>query len=275
LNPTRAFGISHLDLPAAPPQPFAAALAGAPVGERQEASLASAAMGEERHFTVYTPPGYDARRGAPYPLAIAFDGEWYGGWTEGPIQLPATLDNLVAAKRIRPTLAVLVNNQGKRERDLAMSEPFARFVATELVPWLRSHYRVGRAPADAVLVGSSLGGLTAAWLAFRYPNLFGKVLSQSGAFFVSPGGWTPETVYAQDPGWLMADVASRPRQPVQFWMEVGEFEPWPLLQSNRHMRDVLRAKGYPTSYREFHGGHDYASWRGSIADGLTALIGAP
>ena len=45
------------------------------------------------------------------------------------------------------------------------------------------------------------------------------------------------------------------------------------LESNRHMRDVLLAKGYEVHYREFIGGHDYLSWRGLLADGLIALIG--
>ena len=45
------------------------------------------------------------------------------------------------------------------------------------------------------------------------------------------------------------------------------------LESNRHMRDVLLAKGYDVHYREFVGGHDYLSWRGLLADGLISLIG--
>jgi len=46
-----------------------------------------------------------------------------------------------------------------------------------------------------------------------------------------------------------------------------------LLDSNRRMRDALAARGIPTSYREYAGGHDYACWRGGLADGLIALLG--
>lgn len=46
-----------------------------------------------------------------------------------------------------------------------------------------------------------------------------------------------------------------------------------ILESSRQMRDVLLAKGYEVHYQQFAGGHDYLSWRGTLADGLLALIG--
>jgi enterochelin esterase family protein len=82
--------------------------------------------------------------------------------------------------------------------------------------------------------------------------------------------------------WLQKLFISRNRLPLTFYMNAGSFEAqfWGgpggvngILESNRHMRDVLLAKGYEVHYQEFLGGHDYLSWRGLLADGLIALIG--
>ena len=70
-----------------------------------------------------------------------------------------------------------------------------------------------------------------------------------------------------------------PRLPVRFYLDAGTMEldmtgrGSSILVPNRHLRDVLRAKGYEVFYQEFHGAHDYVSWRGTIADGLILLGG--
>jgi hypothetical protein len=46
-----------------------------------------------------------------------------------------------------------------------------------------------------------------------------------------------------------------------------------IVAVNRHLRDVLRAKGYQLNYRDYNGGHEGLNWRGFLADGLIALLG--
>ena len=118
--------------------------------------------------------------------------------------------------------------------------------------------------------GSSTGGLAAAFAGVRRPDVFGHVLCQSGALW-----WKP----ADDPEleWLARQVAARPLSLQRWHLEAGAFEvsgeDASILLSTRHLRTVLRAKGYPVHYAEFSGGHTYLCWRGTLADGLIALLG--
>jgi enterochelin esterase-like enzyme len=270
LNPNIYGGLSVLVLPAAPPQPYVTASEAVPHGKLTPSTFKSAKLNEERSISLYTPPGYDGSD--PADLLVVFDGETYDGTPGSLIPTPTILDNLIAAKKIGPTIAVFVNEMGQRNRDLGGYAPFADFLALELIPWLRANYRINEGPSHVVLAGSSRGGLAASHCAFYHSDVVGNVLSQSGAYFVrnddhNPPPW-PLTL---DTGDLVLAFRNSPRLPIKFYMEVGRFDS--LLDINRELRDILVLKGYPIVYREFDGGHDYFYWRGSLADGLIALLG--
>ena len=78
------------------------------------------------------------------------------------------------------------NVRNQRLVDLVANPEFADFMATELIPWVRAHYNVTRDPARTVVSGESAGGLAAAYMGLRHPEVFGNVFSQSGAFWWSP-----------------------------------------------------------------------------------------
>jgi enterochelin esterase family protein len=208
---------------------------------------------------------------------VVFDGDTYS--TEIP--LPGILDSLIGAKRIPPTVAILFDNGSAPGRlaDLANSKRFASFVATELVPWVRQHYSVTHSADHTIIAGSSAGGLGATYIALKYPDVFGNVLSQSGAF------WRGNEASNEPPyEWLTAQYAASPKVSVRFFLDVGSLETRgalggaapSLLDANRHLRDVLKAKGYAIDYFEVPNGvHSPESWRTRLPVGIVTLDSVP
>ncbi|MDY2946739.1 MAG: hypothetical protein SOS93_02695 [Mannheimia varigena] len=45
------------------------------------------------------------------------------------------------------------------------------------------------------------------------------------------------------------------------------------METSRHLKDVLLAKGYPVTYMEQSTSHGYLAWQGLISEGLKALLG--
>lgn len=187
------------------------------------------------------------------------------------------MDNLVGAQKIAPTVAVFVHTMDKRLRDLTDSPPFADFVGEELVPWVRKNYRISGGAGHVVIAGVSFGGLSASYCAFKHPEAIGNVLSLSGSYWLTKDNWRNQPPFplrlADEPGDLVNEFRVSKRLPIRFFIRIGRFEGGRMLGANRVLREVLLNKGYPVTYKEDDGGHDYLSWRGSFADGLIALIG--
>jgi enterochelin esterase-like enzyme len=273
-------GVSRLEMPDAPPQPWLQKRAGVPEGKIVEQDFSSALLKNTRKISIYTPTGY-SKDAAPYDLLLVFDGETY----INVVPTPVTLDNLISEKRIPPTVAVIIGNApGARSAELPCNPAFAEFLNSELVAWVRRAYNVTHDPRRVTVGGSSYGGLAATYAAYQHPETFGNVLSQSGSYW-----WTPPTDPSKpssfakdvDPSYVAQLFINRPRLPVRFYLDAGSMEldlsgkGGSILVPNRHFRDVLRAKGYEVFYQEFQGAHDYASWRGTLADGLILLTGNP
>lgn len=263
---------SMVELPDAKPQPYIHKRDGVPTGNVEKKHIKSALLKNERDLSVYTPPGY-RRDGTPYHLLVVFDEGAY--LTRVPT--PVILDNLLAEKKIPPMVAVLIANpsQDTRTRELPPNPDFADFLNNELVPWIRANYHVTTDPHQVVVAGSSFGGIASVYVGFRHPETFGNILCQSGSFWWS----APKPEPYAEPNYLAKEFVKSPKLPLRFYMDAGAFEVdmdggvGAILEPSRAMRDVLLAKGYEVHYQEFIGGHDYLSWRGTLADGLLALVG--
>jgi enterochelin esterase-like enzyme len=278
-DPTYPFrGSSVLDMPGAPDEQWALRTP-ARRGLIEERTVTSAvlrnpAVGNERAIWIYTPPGYDPTAG-PYPLLVLLDGAAYV--SNRFVNAPATLDNLINDGWIRP--AVVVFDPGNRGAGPAGRASYGEALVQELLPMLRAAYPISTTPADTVIGGASGGGLAAAEIALLHSDVFGNVLSQSGAFRARDQG-------ADEPNSIAQAYLAAPRQTIRFYLEVGLYDNVPgaalplhelvldetNLMGNRHFRDVLRGKGYDVTYREVGGDHDWLHWRAMLADGLMTLL---
>lgn len=266
---------SGVELPAAPPQPWIVKHADIPPGTVERHRIKSLLLGDEHDIWVYTPAGYQSSV-EPNALLFLFDADPYLDL----VPTPVILDNLIAAARIPPTVAVFISNPSQtRDKELLPNREYAEFLAKELIPWTRAHYRVTNDPQKTVVAGSSFGGLAAANAGLRHSDIFGRILVLSGSFWWGrdkSGPW--DECLGTEPGQMAKEFIAQPKLPLVFYMCAGIFENdsmgcgGNIVEPSRQMRDVLRAKGYPVHYEEYSGGHEYLNWRGTLANGLIALL---
>lgn len=213
-----------------------------------------------RPAAIYTPAGYDAARNEAYDLIVFFDGDNY-------VEALDALNVLDALPC--PPVAFFFDNSADRLGDLANHRKFADYLAADLIPAIRARWHVTRDPAHTTLAGFSAGGLAAAYVAFRHPEVFGNVISESGAF------WRGNEGTSEPAEWLTAQFESSPRLPLKFYLDVGAgethrvFNGVVFIEANRRLRDVLRAKGYPVQYVEVPGAqHEPGHWKRSLPAAL-------
>jgi enterochelin esterase-like enzyme len=283
LNPPEYQGSSFVEMPDAPSQPWIMERPGIPAGQIDRHKFKSTLLDNEREIAAYLPPDY-SKTNKPYPLLILFDEpDYVGDDNQFPgAPAPTILNNLIAARRIPPIVALFVGNApGARARELPCNPTFYDFLVSELLPWAHAHYNFTDDSAQTIVAGSSFGGLAAACAALLRPATFGNVLSLSGSFW-----WTPphtnsaasDSNTSSEPNWVAKQFIASPKLPLRFFLSAGSDEidltggAGSILLNNRNLRDVLLAKGYEVHFQEFPGAHEFLSWRGVLADGLIALF---
>src|SRR5262249_20406521 len=116
---------SMAELPDAPAQRWIVKKDDTPAGKIDKHRIKSDLLKNERNLSVYTPPGYKPD-GAPNALLVLFD---EGAYLNN-VPTPVILDNLIAASKIPPTVAVLIANpsQESRDKELPPNPDFADFL---------------------------------------------------------------------------------------------------------------------------------------------------
>ena len=247
--------MSVVSLPAAPSQPWLHPRPGVPAGSVRGHRLAGAAGFADRTVWEYLPATYRSDP-ACLPVLVLLDGEvWLNR-----LDFTTTLDNLIAAQRIPPMRALLPDSldNATRWRELAANPEFIDVLADH---WLDT-LGVPSDPRQIAIAGNSLGGLTAVAAVMRRPDRFGQAISMSGSTW-----WDADD---SGDGLLQRRAAAPKGDPNRdgcIELQVGRQE-WVLADPTRTLARTLRRGGWHSELVEYNGGHDFAWWRGSLADGL-------
>lgn len=211
----------------------------------------------QRTVYLYQPPV-----DKPVPLVVVLDGGEFLRRTS----LNIIVDNLIAQKRIRPiALAMIDNGQQVRFVEYMCNDATIGTIIRSVIPLAQKHLNlidIQDHPGAYGMFGASMGGLMSLYTALRVPEIFGHVISFSGAFGFDLNGH--KTII-----WEILEHFER--RDLKLWMNVGRYE-W-LFKVNQEMRDFLHIKGYAPTYREYNGGHNYTVWGDEAAYALEAIFG--
>lgn len=203
--------------------------------------------GLERVMSVYLPGEYARFPEKRYRVLYAFDGQ----------QLPEIafeqyLNSLFKAGRIEPVIVVAVQalDGELRKEELGtgpylnlfgwgtLSDVFNKFMINELLPKVQDTYRTLIGPQNTGIMGWSLGGLAAFYLAWQYPDRFGIV----GAF--SPSLWWRAEIKPgeeMDGRVIQRIVREGARRPgLRMWFEAGTSEEPQTDMDKNGVPDVIQ-----------------------------------
>ncbi len=172
---------------------------------------------DPRRVVVWLPPGYSAH-GPKYAVLYMHDGQnLFDKATAGygmEWEIDEHLSQLIADKKVRPTIVVGIWNTPKRLQEYVPSKAFAtlpadyrgkvkalyggdplsdgylKFVVRELRPMIDKRFNVKADRSDTVIMGSSMGSLISLYAIDEYPKIFGGagMMSTHWPLVINPDG---------------------------------------------------------------------------------------
>jgi enterochelin esterase family protein len=261
------FHFSILEMPNATPKIWSQKDESTPTGLVIQHSISSKILNDARTYWVYTPANYDPNQS--YPMLMFFDGQMH--YEQQGTALTVILDNLIAAKKIPPLIAVLVDSASPklRRKELMCDESFTAFIIEELMPSLVANYSISTHARDRIVAGGSLGGLFALYLALQYPTQFAMALCNSPAFWASK--LNCDDILDK---LITADKKSK----LRVYIDLGVLETVNcgeigMLAPVQHMNALLRQYQHEVKYHTFAGGHDIFCHEDTIPEALIWLLG--
>ena len=216
-----------------------------------------------------------------FDQVTAHSGEWH---------MDETVEHLVGGFKIPPMFVVGIDNGGEQrsaeylpypdahntqdkvatENDVHGKE-YARFVVTEVIPFIEKRYRVSHGAMNTGIGGSSYGAVAALYTALEYPGTFGHLLLES------PPLWVGDNQ-------LLKDVEKAKVLPQKIYLAIGTKEDADDTKLNDEVIELvqdlgttLKKKGLgPTRLKvvvDEGAAHNEAAWSKRLPEAMLFLYG--
>ena len=244
-----------------------------PHGEIHHHFYKSGAVGDDRDFFVYTPPGYDPRAKQTYPVLYLLHGfsDDASAWSVVG-RANVILDNLIAQGKAKPMLVVMPLGYGAPEvlkagfgafRDRSLTDrnfdKFREALLTEVIPRVEAEYLANKDRNSRAIAGLSMGGSESLLTGLNTLDKFGWI----GAF--SSGGITEEF----DKEFPAVDSKAT-EQLHLLWVACGTEDR--LIDINRKFRAWLASKNIKHVDIETPGMHTWMVWRRNLTEFSSLLF---
>jgi len=257
IKPMRQPRTSILHLPGQPP--LIHDFQDVPHGVVRTHAYWSKPLGQLREVCVYTPPQYDQKSSARYPVLYLQhgSGDNHATWVvHGKAHW--ILDNLIAQDRCQPMIMVMMDGHavppGTRPPGaLSNTEAFGADLLQVVLPLVEKQYRVKPTPAHRALVGLSMGGGQALSIGLTHLDTFAWVGGFSSA---APTNNVLDGFLAQP------ELANRKLK--LFWIGCGQDDF--LLKRNQDFIAQLRERHIRHDWRLTEGDHSWPVWRRYLAE---------
>lgn len=209
-------------------------------------------------YRVYTPPNYEKL--SDLPVIYVTDGQWYIEQGE----LPEIMDALIASGKIKPAIAVFIDNrnpdnldENRRNRQFFCNQKYADFYMQELIPHIDATWKTRADRKARVILGLSYGGLNAACFGLQAHTTFEGIAMQSPAMHPVSS--------------LFQQYKDAPKLPINIFLSSGTYN-----DNETHIREfkkVLEDQKYPMHYVEVPFDHSWQNWKPLLDDVLQYYFG--
>ena len=276
----------------------AAAQPSASVTVLPDDSVVSVPLNRAVHLTIILPPAY-SETGPLLPVLYLNDGQ------DLPrLHMSDVLNSLYKAQTIKPFVLVAMHANVDRIQEYGTAAradymkrgskagAYTDFVLSELLPYIQKRYHVSPDPAQCVIAGFSLGGLSAFDIGFHHPDRFSRIGVFSGSFWWRKKQFS--SAYDDETDRIMHSLIreSITKPAVRFWLQTGTNDETSDRNNNGVIDSIddtldiikeLEKKGYQREqngdprdirYVEVEGGeHNQRTWSAIMPDFLTWAFG--